>query len=47
VPVCKNVLVPAENEKDIKEIPAIVLRAVQIELVEHMDQVLRRALALR
>jgi ATP-dependent Lon protease len=42
----KIILVPAENEKDIKEIPAIVLRAVQIRLVEHMDEVLRSALAL-
>ncbi len=42
----KTVLIPAENEKDIKEIPPTVLRTVTIELVEHMDQVLRRALVL-
>jgi ATP-dependent Lon protease len=42
----KRVLVPAENEKDIKEIPATVLRSVQMQLVEHMDEVLRKALAL-
>jgi ATP-dependent Lon protease len=42
----KTVLVPAENEKDIRDIPPTVLRAVQIELVEHMDQVLRKALVL-
>jgi len=42
----KTVLIPAENEKDIKEIPSTVLRAITIELVDHMDQVLRRALVL-
>ena len=42
----KTVLIPAENEKDIKEIPPAILRTVRIELVEHMDQVLRRALVL-
>ncbi len=42
----KHVLVPAENEKDIKEIPPAVMRAISIELVEHMDQVLRKALVL-
>jgi ATP-dependent Lon protease len=40
----KTVLIPAENEKDIKEIPATVLRTVTIALVDHMDQVLRQAL---
>ena len=40
----KTVLIPAENEKDIKEIPATVLRSVTIGLVDHMDQVLRQAL---
>ncbi len=40
----KIVLIPLENEKDIPEIPAAVLKAVQIELVEHMDHVLRKAL---
>jgi ATP-dependent Lon protease len=42
----KHVLIPAENEKDISEIPASVLKTVTIELVEHMDQVLRKALVL-
>ena len=42
----KRVLIPAENEKDIREIPAVVLKSVQIELVDHMDQVLRKALVL-
>jgi ATP-dependent Lon protease len=42
----KIVLIPAENEKDIREIPPTILRTVKIETVDHMDQVLRRALVL-
>jgi ATP-dependent Lon protease len=42
----KRVLIPAENEKDIRDIPAVILKSVKIELVEHMDQVLRKALVL-
>ncbi|MBI4518115.1 MAG: endopeptidase La [Deltaproteobacteria bacterium] len=40
----KLVLIPGENEKDIEEIPPAILRTIRIELVEHMDQVLRQAL---
>jgi ATP-dependent Lon protease len=42
----KTVLVPAENEKDILDIPANVLRSVELIIVDHMDQVLRKALVL-
>ncbi len=42
----KTVLVPKENEKDLKEIPPKILRELGIVLVEHMDQVLKHALAL-
>ena len=42
----KRVLIPIENEKDIRDIPAMILKSIQIELVEHMDQVLRKALVL-
>lgn len=42
----KTVLVPQENAKDLKEIPPKILQEVNIELVEHMDDVLRRALVL-
>jgi ATP-dependent Lon protease len=42
----KTVLIPAENEKDILEIPANVLKTVELVLVDHMDGVLRRALIL-
>ena len=41
----KTVLVPAENEKDLKEISPQVIRDLEISMVENMDQVLRRALA--
>jgi ATP-dependent Lon protease len=42
----KTVLIPAENEKDIEEIPATVLKTVELELVGHMDQVLKKALVI-
>ena len=42
----KHILIPAENEKDISEIPASILKTVTIEMVEHMDEVLRKALVL-
>jgi ATP-dependent Lon protease len=42
----KKVLIPAENEKDIEEIPASVLKTVELELVSHMDQVLKKAMVM-
>jgi ATP-dependent Lon protease len=42
----KTVLIPRDNEKDIKEIPARILKAVELVLVDHMDEVLKRALVL-
>jgi ATP-dependent Lon protease len=42
----KRVLIPAENEKDIEEIPATVLKGVELSLVSHMDEVLKKALVL-
>ncbi len=42
----RRVLIPAENEKDIQEIPAVILKSIEMEIVEHMDQVLRKALVL-
>ncbi len=42
----KTVLMPKENEKDIEEIPAPILKGVQLIPVEHMDEVLKRALVL-
>jgi ATP-dependent Lon protease len=42
----KTVLIPDENEKDIEEIPAVILKTVDLILVSHMDQVLKKALLL-
>lgn len=42
----KTVLIPKENAKDMKEIPEKILQEIDVELVEHMDEVLRKALAL-
>jgi len=42
----KKILIPAENEKDIEEIPASVLKSVELELVSHADDVLKKALVL-
>jgi ATP-dependent Lon protease len=40
-----TVLIPAENEKDLAEIPASVKEALEIVPVSHVDEVLVRALA--
>jgi ATP-dependent Lon protease len=42
----RKVLVPRENEKDIREIPRRVRARLQVVLVEHMDEVLRESLAI-
>jgi ATP-dependent Lon protease len=42
----KRVLLPGENAKDIKEIPPVILKSIRLELVDHMDDVLRKALVL-
>ena len=39
-----TVLIPAENEKDIVELPSSVKEALEIVPVDHVDQVLARAL---
>ncbi len=39
-----RVLIPAENEKDLREIPANILRTVHVEPVDNLDDVLRGAL---
>ncbi|MCK5011649.1 MAG: endopeptidase La, partial [Deltaproteobacteria bacterium] len=41
-----HVLVPQENEKDLKEIPRKILSALKITLVDHMDEVLKSSLIL-
>ena len=42
----KKVLIPKENEKDLKDIPKVVIRQMEIVPVEHMDEVLGHALVL-
>ena len=37
-------LIPAENEKDLAEIPATVREGLEIIPVDHVDEVLSRAL---
>ena len=41
-----TVILPAENRKDLREIPRRVLRLLRLVLVEHIDEVLREALKL-
>lgn len=40
-----KVLIPKENEKELKEVPKKYIKDLEIELVEHMDEVLKHALA--
>ena len=41
-----TVIIPKDNEKDLKEIPSNILNKLQIIAVEHMDEVLAQALVL-
>jgi ATP-dependent Lon protease len=41
----RTVIMPKENRKDIHDIPSRVLKVMRLVLVEHMDEVLREALA--
>ena len=40
----KKVIIPRENEKDLKDIPKSVTNQIDVILVEHMDEVLTNAL---
>ncbi len=42
-----KVLIPQDNKKDIEEIPKKILKKVELVLVEHMDEVLEKALVLK
>ncbi|MCP4004863.1 MAG: endopeptidase La [bacterium] len=42
----ETVLIPKENERDLKEVPPKVKRRLKILFVEHMDEVLQHALAM-
>jgi ATP-dependent Lon protease len=41
----RNVILPRDNEKDLADIPKNVLDAMNVNLVETMDEVLKTALA--
>ena len=41
-----TVIMPRDNAKDLRDIPKKVLKVIKVCLVEHMDEVLRVALAL-
>ena len=43
----KVVIIPKENEKDLKDIPKIVLKDLKIVIVNHVDQVLVNALEIK
>ena len=40
----KTVVIPKDNEKDLAEVPANVVKALEIIFVEHMDEVMKIAL---
>ena len=42
----KKILIPKDNEKDLKDVPKSISKQVEIVLVEHMDEVLTHALVL-
>jgi len=43
----KHVLIPRENERDLREIPAKILKDLVVEFVEHVDEVLEKALVIK
>ncbi len=43
----KTVLIPKENEKDLKEVPKNVLKALKVFPVAHIDEVLEKALVIK
>ncbi|MDP3029754.1 MAG: endopeptidase La [Deltaproteobacteria bacterium] len=40
------VFIPRENEKDLKDIPPKLIKSIQVEMVESMDEVLKKVLVL-
>lgn len=43
----KTVIIPKENEKDLKDIPSEVLKELKVVMVDHVDQVLVNALDIK
>jgi ATP-dependent Lon protease len=42
----KKIIIPKENEKDLKDIPSTISKQLELVMVEHMDEVLPHALVL-
>ena len=42
----KKVLIPKENEKDLKDVPKSISKQLEIISVEHMDEVLSHAMVM-
>jgi len=40
----KRVIIPRDNEKDLRDIRSSIVRDIEVKLVEHMDEVLREAI---
>jgi ATP-dependent Lon protease len=40
-----TVIIPRENERDLKDLPPLIKKSLEIVLVDHMDEVLAKALA--
>jgi ATP-dependent Lon protease len=40
----KEVLIPLENEKDLKDTPREILKGLNVHMVEHMDEIIAYAL---
>ena len=43
----KKVLIPQENEKDLKDIPKSIMKQLEIATVDHMDEVLSHAIIVK
>jgi len=43
----KHVLIPKENKRNVEEVPLRVRKLLKIEFVEHMDEVLEKALVIK
>ncbi len=43
----KKILIPKDNEKDLEDIPKNILKDLEIFPVKHMDEVLKKALAMK
>jgi len=42
-----HVLIPRENERDLKEVPKRIRGSLKVELVQHVDEVLQKALIIK